>query len=125
MLMVAAMQGKVGCVQLLLEEMGADPDVATVSKGETALHLAAFGGQYEVVSALLKNGASVALVNEYNETAEQSALAASKVKRKDATDVSNRGGSSGIARDNGDSCMRCMQLIAQYRTSREAGNRDI
>ena len=51
--MVAAMQGKVGCVQLLLQEMGADPDVATASKRETALHLAAFSGHYEVLSLSL------------------------------------------------------------------------
>ena len=110
--MAAAMHGKVGCAQILLQEMGADPDVTTASKRETALHLAAFGGHYEVVSVLLESGASVALVNEYNETAEHSALAASKAK--DAT-----------CRGNGDSCRRCMELIARYRISREFGDRGI
>ena len=121
MLMVAAMQGKLGCVQLLLEEMGADPDVATASKRETALHLAAFGGHYEVVSALLQHGASVALVNEYNETAEQSALAASKAK-----DAGGGKRKSPIgARSKGDECKRCGELIARYRASREMGDRGI
>ncbi len=107
--MTAAMHGKVGCAQLLLQEMGADPDVLTASKRETALHLAAFGGHYEVVSILLESGASVALVNEYNETAEESALAASKAK--DATSSA--------------ACQRCMELIARYRISRESGDRGI
>ena len=118
--MIAAIQGKVGCVRLLLEEMGADPDVTTASKGETALHLAAFSGHCEVVSALLSSGASVALVNEYNETADQSALAASKAK--DAAGMSGRGSGSRITRGAGDGCRRCMDLIAQYRTSRKASD---
>jgi hypothetical protein len=121
--MVAAVQGKPGCAHLLLQKMGADPDVATASKRETALHLAAFSGHYEVVSALLESGASVALVNEYNETAEHSALAASK--SKDAAAASGRGRASRNARSNGDSCRRCMELIATYRHSRESGDRGI
>jgi hypothetical protein len=40
MLMVAAIQGRVGCAEGMLMELGADPDVATVGKRETALHLA-------------------------------------------------------------------------------------
>ena len=39
MLMVAAMHGRSRCVSALLGELGAEPDVATVGKQETALHL--------------------------------------------------------------------------------------
>jgi len=103
MLMVAAMQGRTGCLCALLEALGADPDVATVGKAETALHLAAFGGHYDCVGALLEIGrASTVLVNEYNETAEESALAARKPQS-----------------------VRCAELIARYRAAREAGERGL
>ena len=59
--MTAAMAGKAGCVQLLLQEMGADPDVATASKRETALHLAAFSGHYEVLSLSVSLSLSLTL----------------------------------------------------------------
>lgn len=116
--MIAAMQGKVGCVQLLLQEMDANPDVATAGKRETALHLAAFNGHDAVVSVLLRCGASVALVNEYNETAEQSAVAASKAR--DAAAATKKGKPSRDTPGNGDACRRCVELIAKYRGSRES-----
>ena len=78
MLMVAAMHGRSRCVSALLGELGAEPDVATVGKQETALHLAAFHGHAAAVSELLQAGADTSLQNDYGETAEQAALAARK-----------------------------------------------
>ena len=102
-MMVAALHGRAGCAATLLEGAGgraptADPDVATVGKMETALHLAAFSGHLAVVELLLQHGASTAAVNEYNETAEDSARAARQPQSA-----------------------RCAALIAQHRVAVQDG----
>jgi hypothetical protein len=73
LLMAAAVAGYVEIAELLILEFGADVNVQTKSKLETALHLAAYYGQLEVVKLLLSvpEPADCTLVNDEGETAEQ------------------------------------------------------
>jgi len=57
-IMQAAPNGYEEVVEILLEA-GANPNVASWTKGETSLHLAAYWGHPETVEILLENGADV------------------------------------------------------------------
>ena len=75
MLMLASIHGRVQAASALLA-LGAFVDMQTKQKRETALHLAAYHGHAEVCTVLLEAKCNIELVNEYEETAHQSAAAA-------------------------------------------------
>ena len=75
MLMLASIHGRVQAASALLA-LGAFVDMQTKTKRETALHLAAYHGHAEVCTVLLAGKCNIELVNEYNETALQSAASA-------------------------------------------------
>jgi ankyrin repeat protein len=74
MLMLASIYGRAEASDALLG-LGAFVDMQTKQKRETALHLAAYHGHTDVCKVLLEAQCNTTLVNEYNETACQSALA--------------------------------------------------
>jgi ankyrin repeat protein len=74
MLMLASIHGRAQAAAALLA-LGAFVDMQTKQKRETALHLAAYHGHCDVCTVLLEAQCNIELVNEYNETAHQSAAA--------------------------------------------------
>ena len=72
--MRAAHHGHTRVVQLLLESPGADLSLVQES-GATVLHLAAAGGEPDVVELLLANGADVTARDGHGSTAADTAMA--------------------------------------------------
>jgi ankyrin repeat protein len=72
MLMLASIHGRADAASAMLG-LGAFVDMQTKQKRETALHLAAYHGHADVCKVLLEGKCNTTLVNEYNETACQSA----------------------------------------------------
>jgi len=60
-------QGKVELVQCLMVA-GADPSIATMCSGNTALHAAVEGDHIDMVKLLLQHGASYTIANKYSLT---------------------------------------------------------
>lgn len=75
LLVEASKKGCATCVALLIDAYGADIDVVTSNDLCTSLHIAAFHGQSIVVETLLIRGASLTLLNKWNETAADAAHA--------------------------------------------------
>lgn len=66
----ASKKGYFDLVQLFIEQLSAELDITDVN-GNSALHLAAYGGHIEIVNYLLNRGCDSTLINRWGLTAEQ------------------------------------------------------
>ena len=66
----ASKKGHFDLVRLLVEQLSADLDIIDVN-GNSALHLAAYGGHADIVNYLLTQGCDSNLINRWGLTAEQ------------------------------------------------------
>jgi ankyrin repeat protein len=109
----AAINGKAEIVSLLLEN-GADPNIADLANGHTALHSAVQGWHEEVVRKLLKAGAKVDAVDNFGNTPLWRAVFVSRGKGEIIKALLGSGADKNLVNAKGTSPIILAKRIANF-----------